>query len=569
MTAVAKSPLTDAVGDSQSGGFFPAEMKFAGFDAVVITGKSPKPVYLWLHDGQAELRDASHLWGKSTGEAETSIRQELGDAKIEVAQIGPAGEGLVRYAAIMNMRNRANGRTGMGAVMGSKNLKAVAVRGKLRPKLANPKALNAMSKSGAQGLEKSMVANLAKYGTANAMVSHNKRGFQVSLNWDSGFTEGAEKIGGEMMYDTILRGAADGKQDRDGRDTCYACAVRCKRVAEVKDGPHAVNPQYGGPEFETLSMFGSLCGITDLPALAYAGQLCNAYGMDTISCGATIAWAFNCYEQGLITTADTGGLELNYGNAEAMIQLTEMIGRREGFGRLLGEGSARAAESIGRGTEDLVVTVKKQEIPAHMPHTKRSLGLIYAVNPFGADHQSSEHDPAYESGFKYYQKRLAEIGLTQEQPKQSLTDEKVRFALVTEYMYSALDSINICQFVFGPSWHLYGPAELVEAVQAVTGWDVTLDELMTVGERRLNMLRAFNAREGIGREEDRLPKKFWKALHGGPTDGLTLDSQEFEQAKDTYYALAGWDVSTGTPTHHRLTELGLGWRDAVGRKTAQ
>jgi len=559
MTAVAKSPLTDAVGDSQTGGFWPAELKFAGFDAIVIQGKSPRPVYLWIHDGEAELRDASHLWGKITGEAETLIRQELGDDKIEVLQIGPAGEKLVRYAAIMNMSNRANGRTGMGAVMGSKNLKAVAVRGKMRPSLADAKALNALSKTGAQGVETSMVANLAKFGTANAMIGQNKRGGQVAYNWDSGFIEGVEQISGEKMYDTVLRGAADGTQDKNGRDTCYACAVRCKRVAEIKDGPYAVDPQYGGPEYETLATFGSYCGITDLAAIARANQLCNEYGMDTISCGATIAWAFNCYEQGIIASAETGGLELTYGNAAAMVSLTEMIGKGEGFGKLLGEGSARAAASIGRGAEDLVVTVKKQEIPAHMPHLKRSLGLIYVVNPFGADHQSSEHDMAYESGFRFYKDRLAVIGLTEEQPKQSLTDEKVRFAYVTEIAYSLLDTVNMCQFVFGPTWHLYGMTELAQAVQAVTGWDVTVEELMTVGERRLNLMRVFNAREGMGREADALPKKFWKALKGGPTDGMALSPDEFEKAKDAYYGFAGWDVATGKPTPQKLAELGLDW----------
>jgi aldehyde:ferredoxin oxidoreductase len=459
----------------------------------------------------------------------------------------------------MNMSNRANGRTGMGAVMGSKNLKAVAVRGKLRPTLADSKALNALSKAGATSFPTSGVAGLGKYGTSQAMASHNKRGFQVSMNWDSGFIEGAEKIGAEVMYDTILRGAAEGNQDREGRDTCYACTVRCKRVAEIKDGPYPVDAKYGGPEYETLSVFGASCGITDLAAVAHASELCNRYGMDTISCGATIAWAFNCYAEGLITASDTGGLELTWGNAAAMVRLTEQIARREGFGRLLGEGSARAAAHIGRGTEDLVVTVKKQELPAHMPHQKRALGLIYAVNPFGADHQSSEHDPAYESGFKYYQARLAEIGLTEEQPKQSLSDEKIRFALVTEYLYGALDSLDMCQFVFGPAWQLYSPTELVTAVQAITGWDVTLDELMKLGERRLNLLRAFNAREGIGREADVLPKKLWKALKGGPTDGATIDPAEYERAKDVYYALAGWDGSTGLPTAGKLDELGLGW----------
>jgi aldehyde:ferredoxin oxidoreductase len=236
-----------------------------------------------------------------------------------------------------------------------------------------------------------------------------------------------------------------------------------------------------------------------------------------------------------------------------------MIGKREGFGNLLGEGSAQAAIQIGRGTEELVVASKKQELPAHMPQVKRSLGLIYAVNPFGADHQSSEHDPAYEDDFEYYEDRLQLLGLTNPQSAQSLADEKVRFALQTQYLYSCLDTLNLCQFVFGPAWQLYGPAQLVEAVQYITGWDVTLEELMEVGERRLNMLRAFNAREGLGREADQLPGKMWKALKGGPSDGWELDPEEIERAKDTYYTLAGWDVETGIPTREKLNALGLDW----------
>ena len=561
MTAVAKSPLTGAIGDSQSGGFWPAELKFAGFDAIVIRGRSPQPVYLWVHDGQAELRDAAHLWGRLTGDVEETLKEELDDKKIEVLQVGPAGERGVRFAAMISMSNRANGRTGMGAVMGSKNLKAVAVRGarRKRPAIAHTVDLKALSKWGAANFPDSDIFGMGKYGTAEVLMGQQKSGGLPTYNWDSGVFDEAEAISGETMYDTILRGAADGKQDRQGRDTCYACRVRCKRVVEVTDGPYRVDHQYGGPEYETLSTFGSYCGVSDLTAVAYANQLCNQYGMDTISCGATIAWAFNAFDEGLLTLEDSGGLDLSYGNAESMVQLTEMIGKRQGFGDLLAEGSARAAERTGHGTEDLVMTVKKQEFPAHMPQVKRSLGLIYAVNPFGPDHQSSEHDGALEGGFKWYKDRLAMIGFTEQQEKYSLTDEKVRYALVTEHLYSCLDSVNVCQFVFGPAWHLYGPDQLVNTVQAVTGWDVTIEELLQVGERRLNMLRAFNAREGFTREDDKLPKKMAKALKGGRSDGFKFTSEELEKAKDTYYALAGWDVATGTPGSEKLAELGLDW----------
>jgi len=546
MTAVARSPLTDAVGDSQSGGFFPAEMKFAGFDAAVIRGKAERPVYLWMHDGEAELRPADHLWGLITGEAEAKIREELGDDKIEVAQCGPAGEKLVRFAAIMNMSNRANGRTGMGAVMGSKNLKAVAVRGKLRPALADRRGVIELAKWGAANFEDSDAYGLGLFGTAEITNSQNKAGGLPTYNWDSGYYEQAEALDGTTMSKTILK----------ERDTCYACTVRCKRVVEVKEGPFTADPHYGGPEYETLATFGSYCGIDDLKAVAHASQLCNQYGMDTISCGATIAWAMNCFEEGILSAKDTDGLELRYGNAAAMVELTRLIGERHGLGDLLAEGSARAAQRIGRGAEDLVVAVKKQEMPAHMPQVKRSLALIYAVNPFGADHQSSEHDPAWKS----YPDRLAEIGFTLEpQPNKVLSEEKVRFALTTQHSYSCMDSVNVCQFVFGPAWQLYGMQQLADAVRMITGWEVSVEELQRAGERRLNLLRAYNAREGIGREADVLPKKLRKALVGGKSDGLFVTDEELEQAKDSYYAMSGWEVATGMPTRAKLEELELAW----------
>ena len=552
MTAAAKSPLSGAVGDSQCGGFFPAEMKFAGFDAVVFYGRAGNPVYLWLHDGQAELRPAEYLWGLVTGEVEAKLKEELADDKIEIAQCGPAGEKLVRYAAIMNMSNRANGRTGMGAVMGSKNLKAVVVRGKDRPQLTDRRGVIELAKWGAANFEDSDVYGMGLYGTAEVMNPQNRRGGQVTYNWDSGYFEQAEALDGTTMAKTILK----------ERDTCYACTVRCKRVVEVKEGPFTADPFYGGPEYETLSTFGTYCGIDDLAAVAHANQLCNMYGMDTVSCGATIAWAINCFEEGILTEADTGGLELRYGDPEIMVRLTEMIGKREGFGDLLAEGSARAAEQIGKGTEQLVVTVKNQELPAHMPQVKRSLALIYAVNPFGADHQSSEHDGSWRS----YPERMAEIGVTGEavHPRE-LNEEKVRYALTTQHAYSALDSVNMCQFVFGPAWQLYSMSQLADAVRLITGWEVTVEELQRVGERRLNLLRAFNAREGIGREADRLPKKLHKALVGGKSDGYVVTEDEVERAKDWYYAMSGWDVESGMPSRETLERLDLAWvADEIG-----
>ena len=560
MTAAAKSPLTSAVGDSQGGGFFPAELKFAGFDAIVIKGKAEKPVYLWINEGSYELRDASHLWGKITGEAERAIKEELGDDKIEVLQVGPAGENGVRFAGIFSMSNRANGRTGMGAVMGSKNLKAVAVRGKNRPPIFDKSALNELAKWGAANLEDSDIAGLAKYGTAETTGSNQTSGTLPTYNFNSGVFDGWEAIDGTTMYDTVLRGSAEGKQDRLGRDTCYACTVRCKRVVEIPEGQYKVDPHYGGPEYETTSTFGNYCAIDDLPAICKANELCNKYGMDTISCGATIAWAFEAFNAGVLTLEDTDGLDLTWGNADGMVRLTEKIGKREGFGDLLAEGSERAAQRIGRGTDAFLITCRGQEAPAHMPRVKRSLAVIYAANPFGADHQSSEHDPAIEDDFECYTARMAVLGFDKRTETRSLSPEKIRFAAASQRMYSAMDSLNLCQFVYGPAWQLYGPDEMVKMVRAVTGWeDLTIEEIQRVGERRINMMRAFNAREGFDRQNDKLPEKLFKPLKGGVSDGWKLDRDELRAAMDNYYQACGWDVNTGNPTRARLEELELGW----------
>jgi aldehyde:ferredoxin oxidoreductase len=545
MTATAKSPLTDAVGDSQCGGFFPAEMKNAGLDAVVITGQAEKPVYLWVQNGEAELRSAEHLWGKTTGEVEKILKEELGDPRIEILQCGPAGERGVRYAAVITMANRAMGRTGMGAVMGSKNLRAVVVRGDQNPALHDRDALMELSRWGAKHFPESDVYDTGVYGTAAVVRWQDSAGGLPTRNWSSGTFEGHMALDGTTMSDTILQ----------KRDTCYSCVVRCKRVVKVETGPYQVDPLYGGPEYETIATLGSYCGVDNLEAVSYANQLCNMYGMDTISCGATIAWAMDCFEQGLLTKEDTDGIDLHFGNAEAMVTLVEKIAHRAGFGALLAEGSARAAEHIGPAAEDLVVAVKKMEYPAHMPQVKRSLALVYAVNPFGADHESSEHDPSYQN----YPERMAALGLTDPQPSDVLNKEKVRYALTTMYFYSAMNTLNLCQFVYGPSWQLYGPDQLLETVRAITGWKASMEEILTIGKRRLNLQRAFNAREGIGRSQDRLPKKMTRALEGGKTDGVSINPADLEQAQDWYYHLAGWDPRTGTPTRETLEALELAW----------
>ena len=332
-------------------------------------------------------------------------------------------------------------------------------------------------------------------------------------------------------------------------------------MVEVTEPPYKVDPLYGGPEFETLSTFGTYCGINDLAAVCRANQTCNEYGVDTITCGATISFAIECFEKGIIGLEETGGLELRFGDADVMLEVLQQIVTNSGaLGPVLSQGSALAAEKWGPEAADCLITVKGLEAPAHMPQWKKGLGLIYAVNPFGADHQSSEHDPNYEEGSTdLILGHLAEIDLTEVQKPESLEPEKVRFAIKTQIFYSLLDTLELCQFVWGPAWSLYGPSQTVDLVRTVTGWDVSLDELMRAGERRLNMLRAYNAREGFGRKDDKLPKKFFKALKGsGPFAGKALDKEEYERALNLYYEMADW-TEDGVPAPAKMLELGLEW----------
>ncbi len=551
LNANAKSPISGGIGDSQSGGFFPAELKFAGFDGIVVKGRSPKPVYLSIVNGEPELRDAAHLMGKLSGEVDDILHKEI-DPKAEILQHGIGAENGVLYSSLVSMSNRHNGRTGMGLVMASKNLKAVVVRGTKKPAIFDSKSLTALNRIGPKAIpENGDMDGLAKYGTAVVVMFNNTIGTLPTRNYNEAQFEGCEPISGEKMSETILK----------ERDTCYACVVRCKRVVEIQGGAHKVDPRYGGPEYETLGTFGSYCGIDDLAAVSLANQICNEYAVDTIACGATIAFAMECFEKGIITKEQTEGIELKFGNAEAMLAvLRQIVTASTPLGRTLGQGSARAAEAWGNGADECLITVKGAEAPAHMPQAKRSLALIYAVNPFGADHQSSEHDPYYEEGIGDFNlDRLKQIGLGSPQPAYSLTDEKVRFAYESEIFYSMTDSAELCQFVYGPTWTLYDGQDTAQMINSVTGWDLTLDELMEVGRRRLNLFRVFNAREGLGRKDDKLPKKFFKQLQGtGPTAGFSLTHEEVDHAIDHYYHLAGW-TPDGVPTRDTLKQHDVEW----------
>ena len=536
-----KSPLTGAFGETDSGGYWGAELKMAGIDAIIIEGRAEKPVYLYIQDGKAELKDARHLWGMKTLECQNTIRDELGDQQVKVAYIGPGGENLVRFACVMNDLDAAAGRTGMGAVMGSKKLKAIAVRGHQRVSIADATTFKEIAKWIA---DNTPITNkgMHDFGTARVVAALNPVGGLPTLNFKLGSIEGANKIDGQAMLDTIFV----------KRRACFACPVQCKREVKV-DKPYVVDPQYGGPEYETIAAFGPDCGITDLPVISKANEMANAYGVDTISCGATIAFAMECFENGLLSTKDTGGIELRFGNTEAMLQLVEQIALRQGFGDTLAEGVARVAKKIGPAAEEYAMHIKGQELPMHEPRLKQGLGVGYAISPTGADHCHNIHDTVY-TNIGPMLEALYPLGILEPMAADDLSPAKIRLLkYYTEYMHF-LNCAVCCYFVMSLSF--VGLERLTQLVKAVTGWDTTFFELMKVGERAVNMARVFNLREGFTAKEDTMPKRFFAPQPSGPLK-VALDPKAFEEGKALYYQMMGWP--NGVPTPGRLGELGIEW----------
>jgi aldehyde:ferredoxin oxidoreductase len=508
-------------------------------------------VYIWINNGNVEIRKASHLWGLEANTAQEAIRAELGDPKIRVALIGPGGENLVRFACIVNENRHFNGRCGMGAVMGSKNLKAIAVRGDLHMDVYDKAALHEIARKAKSLIdENSQTQLLSMLGTNGWMIPINEEGALPTRNFTRGTFTGAANLSNEKS-----RGLGLYKKS----STCFACVLRCKQVVEA-DEPYQIDARYGGPEYESAAALGAYLEVGDPYLVAKANELCSRYTLDTISTGATIAFAMECYEHGLITREQTDGLELKFGNSEVVLQLIEKIARREGIGNLLAEGSLRAAAILGPEASQYAMQVKGVEFPAHLPQGKQSLALAFATVPIGADHGSSEHDYLIApSRPDFFEERARSLGLNEVVEPEILNHEKVRFYAVTQCYYSLLDTLDLCSYCFGLSY-LYSPNDLVRFVRSVTGWDVDLKELMRVGERRINLMRVFNAREGFGRADDTLPERFFVPLQGsGPNAGRSIDRQDFERALDEYYQLMGWDPKSGNPTCARLEELGLGW----------
>lgn len=533
----AKSPLTGTYGEAEAGGFWGAELKKSGFDAIIVEDKASKPVYLWVHDGEAEVKDAADFWGMEIKEAQEAIQRDLRDSSVKVAQIGPGGEKMVKFACVVNGLNHVAGRCGMGAVMGSKNLKAIAVKGTQRVNVADSTHLRQLAKWMTQNVNK-VARSLHAYGTGAYMDVGEATGNLPIHNFADGKFPKVDSISAQAIKE----------QMRVGMGTCFSCPIACKKEVRVEDH-YEVDAAYGGPEYETLAALGSNCGVDDLRAICKANELCQKFSLDTISTGVAISFAMECFEEGLITSEDTDGLDLRFGNAEAMIAMVKLIGERQGLGNLLAEGVKRAAEHISGGSEKFAIQVKGQEVPMHEPRLKPGLGLGYAVSPTGADHVHNIHDTFLASKIpKIYEG----LGVLEPVQVEDFSAKKVKI-FKQIMMWCSLDNcLVMCLF---PPWTVQ---QKVEIVRSVTGWNTTAFELMKVSERAINLTRVFNIREGFTEKDDWLPQRFFQPKTSGALYETAVDPEKLQEAKLTYYNMMGWD-DKGVPTPAKLDDLDIAW----------
>jgi aldehyde:ferredoxin oxidoreductase len=541
-----KSPLTGALGSSEVGGWWGHEFKRTGFDALVVHGRAGSPVYLWIKDGTVEMRPADDLWGQKTAPAQAAIRRELGDERVRVAQVGPAGENRVRYAAIIHDVNRAAGRNGLGALMGSKNLKAVAVRGTLKVPVADRSRATQVARWLGENYQDLMgwaAAGIGR-GTQDGLLNGSEVGNLPTRNFGQPVFEHARLLSGERNYAMFLK----------DRDTCHGCPVRCKQVFEnVDEDPYRrLDPVYGGAEYEAMAAFGSCCDVSDNLAVLKANELANAYGLDAISTGVSIAFAMECFENGILTTEDTGGLEYHWGNAGLLVRSVEMIARREGFGDVLAEGVNRMAARFGPESQPFNITVKGQELPMHEPRVKHALGVGYAVAPVGADHMMNMHDTAFVRdgrSLRRVNSALDEpIGPV---PRDMLNEDKLAIFYNELNFAHALDCALICQF------YCYDYDHVAEALSGVSGLEYGIHDVLAIGERAQTLSRLFNLREGLTAEDDRLPRRIMTPFDSGPVEGSAARAEDFAWFKRGFYERMGWDPDSGAPSHKRLQELEL------------
>ncbi|MEM2593257.1 MAG: aldehyde ferredoxin oxidoreductase family protein [Thermofilaceae archaeon] len=541
-----KSPLTGIFGQTRAGGGFGPRLKYAGYDFIVIEGASDKPVYLSVIDGSAEIRDASHLWGKTVHEATHMLIEEIGDPQASVACIGPGGEKLIRYASIMVDYDRAAGRCGGGAVMGSKKLKAIVVNGDRGIEIAKPDEFYDAAREAISAVSKQR-AGLGQFGTLGGLRELNELGALPTKNFQTCYYEEAEKMSGEELARKYLL----------KRRACLACPIGCGRYVWVPAGPY-ITPPHEGAEYETVDMLGVQSMMGSLEPLIRASYLCNTYGIDTISAGNVIAFAIEAYERGLISDEDTGGLKLRWGDADACLNLLEMIIERRGIGDLLAEGVKRAAEKIGRGAEDFACHGKGLEVPAHDTRgTSKSFAIQYAIgNPRGACHI----EPLWAGMWDFSGSGLGlrELGLPWPPPSR-FEEVGVRRGEACRllWLYGELASIlGICRFSMqGGEDEILTPARLSRLVSTLTGWELSPRDLLVISDRAYTLKRCFNVREGISRKDDKLPKRLMEPLATGPTKGQKVEN--LDAMLDEAYEALGWDKMTGKPKRDKLRELGL------------
>ncbi|NLD50351.1 MAG: aldehyde ferredoxin oxidoreductase family protein [Clostridiaceae bacterium] len=532
----AKSPLSNGIGKSEAGGFWGAELKRAGIDVLIIEGKADHPVYLWINDDTVEIKDARHLWGKTTKETQESIRTELGQKRVRTALIGRGGEKLVKYACIVNDLKHTAGRTGMGAVMGSKYLKGIAVLGSKTVPVEDGEDVKEIAKWVATNYKK-LIPGLAKYGTGAGIPAFNEIGNLPVRNFRDGYFEEAEAISPvTFMSDIGL-----------GMEGCYACPIRCKKVVQCE----STDPAYGGAEYETLAAFGSNCGIGDARIISAAHSFCNANSIDTISAGVTMGFAMECFEEGILKLEDTGGIELTFGNGKAMLQVLELIVTRKGIGDLLAEGVARVAKKLGKGSEKFAMHIKGVEFGLHEPRLKQGMGLGFAIGANGADHCNSIHDNTYTSESAGLE-AIKAIGVLNPMANSDLSPRKVSLVADAHRWINFQDSALMC--IFPP----FDYNKTVDIVKAVTGWNSTVYEAMKVGERSIQMARVFNIREGITSEYDCLPERSYLPTTNGALKETSVDKDKFRQALLNFYKEMGWSEN-GIPDDYTLEKLEIGW----------
>ena len=552
-----KSPLTGAIGSAEAGGWWGHEFKHAGYDALVIHGRAEKPVFLWIKNGKVEIRSAEHLWGLTTGSVQAIIRAELQDDHIRVAQIGPAGENLVRFSAVMHDVNRAAGRNGLGALMGSKNLKAVAVRGTLSPSIAvRPRLTEVARWLGKNYKELAAWAAIGR-GTQDSLMNWGYRGGLPTRNYSLPEFKNRDLLSGERNYRMFLK----------ERDTCQACPIRCKHVFQNEDEnpTRKLDPVYGGAEYEAMASLGSNCGVEDNLAVLKANELCNANGLDAISTGASIAFVMECFEHNLLTGEDTGGLEFRWGDGDVLVRAVEMIAQQQGFGKVLAEGVARMSKRFGPQTEPFNLTVKGQELPMHEPRLKHALGLGYAIAPVGADHMMNMHD----TDFVAEGDSLKRVNTALKTPvgpisNTVLNEDKMQiFYHEVNWMHFQDCAVN-CHF------YPYDYSQMAQALSGVTGVEYAIQDVLAVGERAQTLSRLFNLREGFTADDDRLPKRVMNAFASGPLEGIEITPESFHWARRRFYELMRWDPDTGVPGQECLHDLQLGrFLDVVRVKGAK